>query len=242
MHHGAPDRVLATEQAGGLGHATVAEQFADPGRGDAAFVGRADVVAQVDVVDELDTEAVLLPQSTQQVDVPGAAGAEPEVAADEDQLGVQGADQDLGDERLGRLRLQVLVEAQQEHRVDPDVLEELASLRGARQRGWHALGVDDAERVAVEGHHGGDESAIAGGTLEVRDHRAVSDVDPVELADGDGARAEALRHVRDVVVVLHAGPYSPTVADAVAGSATAVRWCFRSHQSPAIGSTSGAKT
>lgn len=189
---------------------------------------------------------MLLPEGTQQRDVTGALRTEAEVAADEDEPGVQRVDEDLGHERLGRLRLQFLVEAEQQGRVDPGVLEQFAALRGARQGRRDVRRVDDVERVAVERDDCRHEVVLAGGALEVRDDGSVPDVHAVELADGDGARPEPVRHVGGVLVELHGGSYSlagAVVEDAAGadGSVPAVRWCLRSHQSPAIGSTSGAK-
>ncbi len=136
----------------------------------------------------------------------------------------------------------------QEHgRVDTHLVEQLPTLRRARQRRRGLHGIDHAERVTIEGDDGRHESLLLRRAFEVRDDGTVADVHAVELADGHGARPEAVGHVGEVVVVLHGGPYSPTraVVDGSVRSAVdavaAVRWCLRSHHSPAIGSTSGAK-
>ena len=96
----------------------------------------------------------------------------------------------------------------------------------------------DAERVAVEGD--GDDLRAAGSSIHARpfEHRPMSCVHAVELADGDHRRTEAVRNLGGIVEDDHR-----SAADSAgsAGASAAIGGCVASHQMPQNGSSSGTK-
>jgi hypothetical protein len=96
-------------------------------------------------------------------------------------------------------RGQRLVEAEHEGGVDPGGGEQVELLREAAHGLRAQFGAQQAQGVAIErdGHH--PRPGILRGDTRTVDHRTMSGVHAVELADRDDAGAEPGRHLRGVV-------------------------------------------
>ncbi len=139
-----------------------------------------------------DLETVALARGLQGLEVAGTIAPETEVVADHQVTRAQAIHQVLADEVLRRERRHVRVEAHAEqpvHALRRERLELLAKARQARRCGRpHEV----LARRGLEAHHHGRQSARPRRRDEPAEHRTVPQVQPVEVADGDG-RAPVLR-------------------------------------------------
>ena len=110
-------------------------------------------------------------------------GAEAEVLADRDLLGVELLEQDVRDEVLGALLGELLVEGDDDQLLDAEAFDHVALDLEGHDQFRRRRRVQDFERVRVEGEDG----------VGALDHRLVAEVDAVEGADRDVARAAARR-------------------------------------------------
>ncbi len=120
--------------------------------------------------------------------VAGAAGAEVEVLADDDHARLERFGEHLVAEARRRKRREPLVERQEHELLGPQLLDEADLLGQRRQQARRMRGVDDRQRVPVEGHHRAEETALGGQGDGLTDHGAVTHVDAVEGADRQGSR------------------------------------------------------
>ena len=115
----------------------------------------------------------------QELGVALGALAEAEVLADRHVAGAELADQHLLDEVLVVLLAERAVERDHDQLLDPEPGDQVAlEVERLQQLGQRVRG-DHRQRVRVEGEH----------RVHAADHLAVAEVDAVERADGDLARA-----------------------------------------------------
>jgi hypothetical protein len=95
---------------------------------------------------------VLAARRLERRDRAAAAVTVPEIAADEDDAGVQRPDEHALDELLGRLRGEGLVEREHERGQDTGRLETLDLLLGAAERFGSEGRIEEGERMPVERH------------------------------------------------------------------------------------------
>ena len=133
---------------------------------------------------------------------------------------------------------QLLVEAEQERRVDAGLGEQLQLLVDADEVLGAQLRPQQREGVAVEGDR--DDAGAAGCGIHARaiDHGAVTGVHAVELSDRDHRGTETRRHLGRVAEDDHGA--TAAAAASVVGDGSTGR-CVMSHHSPKKGSTSGTK-
>ncbi len=156
---------------------------------------------------------------------------EAEVLTDQDSRHLQRTDEDVDDEILRAAGGHLLVEREHERRVEPEAAQQLELALDRDDVLGTAIRPDDCQRIAVEGH--GDRAAPGGGGgfLQPFDDRTMTRVDTIELADGDGARAESAGNLLRAAEDDH--------ACTSAGIAASTGRCVRSHQIPNTGRTSG---
>ncbi len=118
--------------------------------------------------------------------------AEAEVLAGRDRHHAQPADEDLGDERLGRQPHQLRPEAQHVEVLHAEVAQELRLARERREAGRRAFGIEQLARVRLEGDHTERCRALPGERACPPDHLPVTEMHAVEIADGDGRTARGV--------------------------------------------------
>ncbi len=110
-------------------HVALRERLPDPRRGDAAIR-----VERTHVVDDVDAEAVLLPETREHLGGSRPALPEAEVVSDEHRAGRERLDQHPPYELVRGQRRERLVESQQQRRIDPGLGEQTELLRDPRRR------------------------------------------------------------------------------------------------------------
>src|SRR5690606_21298639 len=118
-----------------------------------------------------------------------------------------------------------------EGRIDPGLREQFAFLRVADKRCGAALGREEGERIAIEGHDRRCETVLGCGGAQTLEHGAVARVETVELADRDGTRPEPGGNLSELREELHQ-----------TSTAIRERERERSQMMPSTGSTSGTNT
>ena len=154
-------------------HVAGRDQGPDPGRGDGLAVD----------LDQRHDPGLELRVRFQHRRVAFGFGAEAEVLADRDLLGAELLEQDVLDEVLGAALGELLVEGDDDQLLDPEAVDHVALDREGHDQLRQRRRVQDLERVRVEGEDG----------VGALDHRLVAEVDAVEGADRDVARAAARR-------------------------------------------------
>ena len=120
--------------------------------------------------------------------------------------GAEAVDEHPAHEVLGALRGEGLVEGDQQGRVDAGLAQQLELLLVAHERRRALLGIQQGQRVAVEGHDDGGEALAVGGRPQSVDDGAVAGVHAVELADRDDGCRPVGRDGVEAVVDDHAAP------------------------------------
>ena len=147
-------------------------------------------------------------------------GAEAEVLADRDLLGVELLEQDVGDEVLGALLRELLVEGDDDELLHAEAFDHVALDLEGHDQLRRRRRVQDFERVRVEGED----------RVGALDHRLVAEVDAVEGADRDVARPR-------LGVGQRGDPHAHRSASATAGTSSATRSAGSS--SPAFSTRKG---
>jgi hypothetical protein len=138
--------------------------------------GRHDLAVELDQARHARLEAAL---GREQRRVAAGAVAEAEVLPDRDPVGVEPLDQHTLDELLGRLARERAVERDHDELAHAEAADQVGLDVQGREELGRGVGRDDGARVRLEGEHG----------VGAADDLAVADVDAVELADGEVARA-----------------------------------------------------
>ncbi len=110
--------------------------------------------------------------------------------ADDDDLRPQRGDEDVLDEALGAPGGELAREPHDEHGVQPGALQQVEAVVEPGQQPGGPVGVEDLQRVRVEGDGDRPETARAGEVGDPSQDGGVTAVDPVEVADGDDRPAE----------------------------------------------------
>ncbi len=139
----------------------------------------------------------------QGVDIAGALDSESKILADEKYLGIQALDQ-RADEHLWRHAGQRGIERLESDLFDAvarEGIELVAQAGNAGRRQFGALGEFRKifPRMGLERHDRGGQAGIGGCFAHLGEHGLMAPVDPVEIADGQGA-GKALRHGRQAAI------------------------------------------
>ena len=146
-----------------------------------------------DVVQGHDLEPGLLAEVGERRDVPRVAVPEPGVHPDDDAARSQPSHEDRPDEVLGLLLRELVGEVQDEEPVDPGVLGGVVADLPRPDELGGGVRAQHGGRVGVErdGHRRQPEPVT--GLDEGVQHRPVTAVDAVEVAEGDDTGPEGLR-------------------------------------------------
>ena len=102
----------------------------------------------------------------------------------------------LGDELLGVHRGELGAELEHQHRVGAGVGEQRLALVERGQAERRHVGLEEADRVRVEGRDDHRPPLVEGARDRAADHRLVAEVESVEIAERDDAPLEADRGCR----------------------------------------------
>ena len=169
----------------------------DGRRRDLLFVARRRAV-RADEREAHDLEPQFAPHLFEQGDVAAPLMTEVEVGTDDDELGVEAADEDLAHEVFCGLVRTLFVEMHDQGIVDIGLLEQLELLIEIGEQPRRGLGAHDAGGMTIEGDDRGGEPAVARQSLHGRDDLTVPAVHTVVRADGDH---RALRRTRALVEI-----------------------------------------
>src|SRR5579883_1032170 len=187
VHHCAFERVGAAQHAAGERDLTGFDSAADFAAGD-------DAVAPGNGRHDIGFKAVFSAELFESVWVAGGAVAEAKVFSDQDGAGLELIDQNFAHEILrGQLR-DARVEWQDEDLVDTLLLDKAGALFGRGQQARGAFRCDQFSGMRVEREGGRAPAFAAGDSDQAAEDLPMADVDAIEIADGDGARAKTSRY------------------------------------------------
>ena len=139
----------------------------------------------------------------QQRGIAGAALAEAEVIAGDHPRSADAIGDDVRDELPGIHRRQLAVELEHQHGVRSGVREQLLALVEAGQPEWWDVGLEEMDRVRVEGGDDHRPPLVEAALDRPVHHRLVAEVESVEIAEGDDAPLEVLRDAAGEGQALH---------------------------------------
>ncbi len=154
--------------------------------------------------DHVHREPVAGTEPLEGLDIAAAAPAEAVVVADDQLPHAAAADQHLPDETLRRVPGQLPVEPEEHGVVQPGLRQYLPPLDPAGQEQRRRLWIDHRQRVRLEGNQDALPPRDTGPLDDLPQHREMTQVHPVEGADGDDRSLGVLRQQR------HQEPVSST--------------------------------
>ena len=120
------------------------------------------------------------------LDVADSVAAEVKVAADAHPAGVKSFKQNIPHERLGRHGCEARVEGQDVNAFDAGLEDGVHLVVERRDARYLAASAEEVLRMRFKGDDGGNETARQRGFLDVFEKCLMTEMDAVEVADGNG--------------------------------------------------------
>ncbi len=198
VHDGGVQVVRPPQHRGGLPDVALGQTGPDPAGRPAPSLRRRHVRQRHHV------EAVPLAQLAQRLQVAGVLVPEADVDADDHRGGAERLDHGPGHPLLRALPRQVEVEALHQQGVQTGLPQQLDPLVRAGDERWSDIRPQHVQRVRLEGYRHGTRPAVPGDVDDLAQHRGVTPVHPVEVADGDDGRPGLGGHLDELSPHVHA--------------------------------------
>ncbi len=140
-----------------------------------------------DLRDRFRSDTVLGSDSRQQRHVSSAALAEAEIVSGDHPRGADPLGEHLGDELLGVHRGELRAELEHQHRVGAIAGEQRLALIERHQAEGRDVGLEEADRVRVEGGDDDRPPLMEAARDRAAHHRLVAEVESVEIAERENA-------------------------------------------------------